>query len=88
MEFITKWFGVWTKSWWLCLYNTIRSWFVTYYRVTISFDKEYGDDDDKVYISDKIIKNTDKWLKFRNKEGLLVEFRSSSGLHFIIEELE
>ena len=56
MEFITKWFGIWTKDWWVCCYNTIRSWFVTYYRVTISFDKEYGDDDDKVYISDKIIK--------------------------------
>ena len=48
MEFITKWFGIWTKDWWVCCYNTIRSWFVTYYRVTISFDKEYGDDDDKV----------------------------------------
>ena len=40
MNFITKWFGIWTKDWWVCCYETIKGWFVTYYKVTVSFDKE------------------------------------------------
>tara|TARA_R100000406_G_scaffold27468_1_gene17694 strand:- start:66 stop:296 length:231 start_codon:yes stop_codon:yes gene_type:complete len=67
------------------------TWFIdlfrTRYKITVSFNKEYGDSDDKVYISKKIITKKEKHLKFKDENNNLIEYRSASGLNYIIEDM-
>ena len=65
----------------------IISLFTTRYKITVSFNKEYGDSDDKSYISKKILVQKEKHLKFRDENNRLIEYRSASGLNYIIEDL-
>ena len=66
-------------------------WFVdlfkTRYKITVSFNKEYGDADDKIYITKKIITKKEKHLKFKDENNNLIEYRSASGLNYIIEDV-
>ena len=87
MDWFTKWFGIWTAAWCICCWNTIKSWFQERYEITVSFNKEYGDSDDKTYITKKILVQKEKHLKFRDEDGYLIEYRSSTGLNYIIKEL-
>ena len=57
------------------------------YQVRVSFNKEYGDADDKVYISKKIIVQKENHLKFRNLDNKTIEYRSAGGLNYIIEDI-
>jgi len=61
--------------------------FVQHYQVRVSFNKEYGDADDKVYISKKIIVQKENHLKFRDLHNKTIEYRSAGGLNYIIEDL-
>jgi len=61
--------------------------FKTRYKITVSFNKEYGDADDKSYISKKIITKKEKHLKFKDENNNLIEYRSASGLNYIIEDM-
>ena len=67
------------------------TWFIdlfrTRYKITVSFNKEYGDSDDKVYVSKKIITKKEKHLKFKDEDNNLIEYRSASGLNYIIEDM-
>tara|TARA_B100002019_G_C21271165_1_gene602389 strand:- start:2274 stop:2510 length:237 start_codon:yes stop_codon:yes gene_type:complete len=72
------------KKFWLW----VKSLFTTRYKVTVSFNKEWGDSDDRTYITKKIIVQKEKHLKFRNEDGKIVEYRSSAGLNYIIEDYE
>ena len=65
----------------------ILSLFTTRYKITVSFNKEYGDSDDKSYISKKILVQNEKHLKFRDENNRLIEYRSASGLNYIIEDI-
>jgi|TARA_R100001530_G_scaffold82557_1_gene57545 hypothetical protein len=69
----------------------VLKWFVdlfkTRYKITVSFNKEYGDADDKSYISKKIITKKEKHLKFKDENNNLIEYRSASGLNYIIEDV-
>ena len=65
----------------------IQSWFITRYKVTVSFNKEWGDADDKTYITKKILVQKEKHLKFRTEDNEVVEYRSAAGLNYIIKEL-
>ena len=65
----------------------IISLFTTRYKITVSFNKEYGDLDDKSYISKKILVQKKKHLKFRDENNRLIEYRSASGLNYIIEDI-
>tara|TARA_A100001011_G_scaffold355464_1_gene398668 strand:- start:2272 stop:2496 length:225 start_codon:yes stop_codon:yes gene_type:complete len=67
--------------------NWIISFFLTRYKITVSFNKEYGDSDDKTYISKKILVQKEKHLKFRDENNRLIEFRSAAGLNYIIEDI-
>ena len=69
-------------------YYWLISLFQKRYKITVSFNKEYGDADDKTYISKKIIIQKEKHLKFRTLDKKLIEYRSASGLNYIIEEYE
>ncbi len=61
--------------------------FRTRYKVTVSFNKEYGDSDDRTYISKKIITKKEKHLKFKDEDNNLIEYRSAGGLNYIIEDM-
>ena len=65
----------------------IISLYTTRYKITVSFNKEYGDSDDKTYISKKILVQKEKHLKFRDENNRLIEYRSASGLNYIIEDI-
>ena len=57
------------------------------YQVRVSFNKEYGDSDDKIYIAKKIIKQKENHLKFRDLKNKTIEYRSAGGLNYIIEDM-
>jgi hypothetical protein len=65
----------------------IISLFVQRYQIRVSFNKEYGDADDKVYISKKILVQKENHLKFRNLDNKVIEYRSAGGLNYIIEDM-
>ena len=67
--------------------NWIIDLFKTRYKITVSFNKEYGDADDKTYITKKIITKKEKHLKFKDENNNLIEYRSASGLNYIIEDV-
>mgnify|MGYP003109492479 FL=1 len=67
--------------------NWFLSLFRTRYKVTVSFNKEYGDSDDRNYVAKKILIQKEKHLKFRNEENKIVEYRSAAGLNYIIEDM-
>ena len=69
-------------------YDWLIRFFEPRYKITVSFNKEYGDTDDKVYSSKKILIQKEKHLKFRSLDKRLIEYRSATGLNYIIEEEE
>lgn len=69
------------------IYNYLYNLFITKYKVTVSFNKNYGDSDDKIYFTKKILVQKEKHLKFRNMEGKVIEYRSANGLNYIIEDI-
>lgn len=66
-------------------------WFVSLfrqrYKITVSFNKEYGDADDKTFVTKKILVQKEKHLKFRDENDRIIEYRSAGGLNYIIEEI-
>ena len=69
------------------LWKWIKSLFQTRYRVTVSFNKEWGDADDRSYITKKILVQKEKHLKFKDEHGKIIEYRSAAGLNYIIEDV-
>ena len=65
-------------------------WFISLfqnrYKITVSFNKEYGDSDDRTYTSKKILVQKEKHLKFRDEDNNVIEYRSAGGLNYIIED--
>jgi phage-related protein len=72
--------GRWVFNWFLSLFQTR-------YKVTVSFNKEYGDSDDRTFITKKILVQKEKHLKFRDEDDRIIEYRSASGLNYIIEDV-
>ena len=56
-------------------------------KITVSFNSEYGDNDDRTYITKKVLIQKEKHLKFRDENNKVIEYRSSSGLNYIIEDV-
>ena len=83
-RFIKKW--VFRPAVWL--YKTLKYYIFRRYRITVSFNNEYGDADDRTYIAKKIIIQKEKHLKFRDEDGKMVEHRGAGGLNFIVEDYE
>lgn len=69
------------------LWKYLVSLFATRYKVTVSFNHQYGDNDDRTYITKKILIQKEKHLKFRDENNKVIEYRSSSGLNYIIEDV-
>ena len=72
--------------------RTLLNWFInlfrTRYKVTVSFDRVYGNDDDQSYIAKRILIQKEKHLKFVDEYGKVVNFRGSAGLNYIIQDWE
>lgn len=74
--------------WVLRIYLHIRSWFITRYRIFVSYDNQWGNDDDRMYSNvKKILKQNFKELRFIDEDGSLVVIRAASGLKYRIEEM-
>ena len=69
------------------LWKWIKSLFQTRYKVTVSFNKEWGDADDRSYITKKILVQKEKHLKFKDEHRKIIEYRSAAGLNYIIEDV-
>jgi hypothetical protein len=61
-------------------YDWLIRFFEPRYKITVSFNKEYT--------SKKILIQKEKHLKFRSLDKRLIEYRSATGLNYIIEEEE
>jgi len=70
----------------LNLWNWFLDLFRTRYIVSVSYNSQWGDADDKIYTDvRKIIKTTDKILEFTDKDKNRVVIRSAAGLNYRIE---
>lgn len=68
-------------------YLWIRSFFVTRWRIHVSYDNQWGNDDDRVWNGvKKIQKQNFKELRFIDATGAQVTIRAASGLKYRIEE--
>ena len=68
--------------------KTFKRLFTSRFKVTVSFNSIYGDSDDREFITRKVLIQKEKHLKFRDDNGKIVEYRSSGGLNYIIEEYD
>lgn len=68
-------------------YRWIKSFFTLRYTVTVSFDSQWGNEDDQLYTGvRKIIKANFKELKFRTEDKKTVHIRGMNGLRYRIED--
>lgn len=68
-------------------WNWLKSLFQTRYKVTVSFNTQYGDSDDRTYVTKAILVQKEKHLKFKDEHGKIIDYKSAIGLNYIIEEL-
>jgi|TARA_B110000444_G_C18625889_1_gene494471 hypothetical protein len=73
---VIKWCYVWLK------YKLFPR-----YKLTVSYNSTWGDDDDRSYEVKKFIKRQPNFIKFINDDNELIEIRGADGLNYRIEEL-
>ena len=71
----------------IAFWNWLKSLFITYYVLKVSYNHTWGDADDQEFIVKKFIKKQEKFLSFITREGELVEIRGAEGLNYKIQEL-
>ena len=71
------------KKIWLAIVSV----FFPRYKVIVSYNKTWGDLDDREFIAKKFYKKQPKLLKFKTLDGDIVEIRGAEGLNYRIEEL-
>ena len=68
------------------LWSWIKSLFMTRYTVSVSYNAEWGDKDDRIYSGvRKIITKKEKLLSFIDENKNPVEIRGATGLNYKIE---
>ena len=61
--------------------------FITEYTIHVSYDSQWGNEDDQMYEHvRKIIKSNFKELKFKTQDSRVVHIRGMNGLRYKIEE--
>ena len=68
-------------------YYWFIDWFIVYEELTVSYNSTYGDADDQTFVVRKFYKKQPKFLKFKTREGDIVEIRGAEGLNYRISEL-
>ena len=71
----------------IAFWNWLKSLFITYYQLKVSYNATWGDADDQEFIVKKFIKKQEKFLSFITREGELVEIRGAEGLNYRITQL-
>ena len=76
---------IWTKlkAFWFWL----KSLFITYYSLKVSYNATWGDSDDQEFIVKKFIKKQPNFVSFITEDGELVEIRGAEGLNYRIQQL-
>jgi len=76
---------IWTKlqAFWFWL----KSLFITYYALKVSYNATWGDSDDQEFIVKKFIKKQPNFVSFITEDGELVEIRGAEGLNYRITQL-
>ena len=76
---------IWTKieAFWFWL----KSLFITYYSLKVSYNATWGDSDDQEFIVKKFIKKQPNFISFITEDGELVEIRGADGLNYRIQQL-
>jgi len=65
----------------------IVSWFSQRWKLEVSYNKEWGDSDDRQYIVKKFLIKKEKHLKFITHDKDVVEISSPSGLNYRITSI-
>ena len=65
----------------------LKSFFITYYSLKVSYNATWGDADDQEFIVKKFHKKQEKFLSFTTREGELIEIRGAEGLNYRIKQL-
>ena len=81
-EILTK-IGTKLKQFWYWL----KSLFITYYQLKVSYNATWGDADDQEFIVRKFIKKQPKFISFITEDGDRVEISGAEGLNYRIQEL-
>ena len=65
----------------------LKSFFITYYSLKVSYNATWGDADDQEFIVKKFIKKQPKFISFITEDGDLVEISGADGLNYRIQQL-
>ena len=65
----------------------LKSLFITYYKLTVSYNATWADKDDQSFVVKKFYVKKEKHLKFKTRKDEVVEIRGAEGLNYKIEEL-
>ena len=68
-------------------YYWFIDWFIVYEELIVSYNSTYGDADDQHFVVRKFYKKQPKYLKFKTREGDIVEIRGAEGLNYRISQL-
>jgi len=71
----------------VAFYYWFIDWFIVYQELTVSYNSTYGDEDDQMFVVRRFYKKQPKFLKFKTREGDIVEIRGAEGLNYRISEL-
>jgi hypothetical protein len=65
----------------------IKSFFITYHILKVSYNSTWGDGDDQEFVVSKFFKKQPNYIKFKTQEGEIVEIRGAEGLNYRIQQL-
>ena len=68
-------------------YYWFIDWFIVYEELTVRYNSTYGDADDQHFAVRKFYKKQPNFLKFKTREGDIVEIRGAEGLNYRISQL-
>ena len=69
------------------VYNWIYYKLFPRYSLVVSYNQVWGDEDDREFVVKRFITKKEKYLKFVNDDGDMVEISGSDGLNYRIEQL-
>ena len=65
----------------------LKSFFITTYKLTVSYNATWGDKDDQTFVVKKFYNKQEKYIKFKTNDDEIGEIRGAEGLNYKIEKL-
>ena len=69
------------------MWTWITSLFVTRYKLKVSYNSTWGDNDDQEFIVKKFYWKQEKYISFKDENNDTVEIRGAEGLNYRITKL-